>query len=123
MLLMMIGIEPQQHTSRLPDSTPIMDRFRNRKKDNDGGSSRSGGVARQESYLPTLQALPGKTEFVSLLLPSNTQAALLVPTALRNGGSPQQQQPAVILLGSNRARSFTPQHVAWCQAVASRLEQ
>jgi len=106
---------------KLPESTPIMDRFRKLSIAQEAESSST--VLRQESYLPTLQALPGKTEFLNFVLPANTQAALLIPTVL-NGGRPQeQQQRAVILLGSNQARSFTPQNVAWCQAVATRLEQ
>ena len=100
---------------KLPNETPILDRFRPPKTVSSTSNSQ-----RQESYLPTLQALPGKTELVKYFLPSNTQAALLIPTSIYTNAGKQQ---AVLLLGSNQARSFTPQHLAWCQAVASRLEQ
>ena len=107
-----------------PSQTPILDRFRPKGKADLSGRTR---LQREESYLPTLQALPGKTELVNYWLPSNTQAALLVPTLIHatksNGSESEGKQQAVLLLGSNQARSFTPQHVAWCQVVASRLEQ
>jgi hypothetical protein len=79
----------------VPDVTPILDR-----------------VASQtikETYLPTLQALPGKFEFT--YLPSNTQLALLIP--IRVG--------QVLVLGSNTAKSFSPRDVAWCRVVAERM--
>jgi len=115
---------------KLSDQTPIMDRFRPSSVSTSTDST-STTVARQESYLPTLQALPGKTEFVQFLLPSNAQAALLIPTMIQqqqqnnsnSSSSNAQARQAVLLLGSNQARSFTPQHVAWCQAIAARLEQ
>jgi hypothetical protein len=80
-----------------PTKTPILDRFK-------------ADTMQQESYLPTLQNLPGKTEFT--YLPSNTQAVVLVPAG----------PSKVIVLGSNQAKSFTPRDIAWCLTVASRLE-
>jgi hypothetical protein len=71
---------------------------------------------RRESYLPTLQALPGRIEFTNYLLPSNTQAALLLPLRLTTS-----KQIATLLLGSNQARSFTPRDITWSQTVATRL--
>lgn len=88
-----------QATEPLPD-TPILDRLRREST---------------ESYLPTLQALPGRFEFS--YLPSNTQAVLLLPVAeIANGR-------AAIVLGANQARSFTPRDIAWCQVVANRLAE
>ena len=75
--------------------SPILDRFRNSQQ--------------KETYLPTLQALPGRYEFT--YLPPNTQATLLLPV----------DGQRVIVLGSNQAKSFTPRNIAWSQAVATRL--
>jgi Cofactor assembly of complex C subunit B, CCB2/CCB4 len=92
---------------QLSNDTPIMDRMlRVATTDSE----------RRESYLPTLQALPGRIEFTNYLLPSNTQAALLLPLRLASAHT------ATLLLGSNQARSFTPRDIAWSQAVATRLE-
>ena len=79
-------------------STPILDRLRN-----DG--------SQQETYLPTLQNLPGRTEFT--YLPENTQAVVLVPVGLTG----------VLVLGSNRAKSFTPRDIAWSLSVATRINE
>lgn len=93
------GILPQNDDNAqeviLPARTPILDRFR------------SDTLA--ESYLPTLQNLPGKTEFT--YLPVNTQAVLLIPARMST----------VIVLGSNQAKSFSPRDIAWCQAIGRRL--
>jgi hypothetical protein len=94
------GILPANEDAlQAPSKTPILDRFRGIDKE-----------LRAESYLPTLQNLPGRTEFT--YLPSNTQAVLLVPAGTTG---------MVVVLGSNQARSFTPRDIAWCQAIASRL--
>jgi Cofactor assembly of complex C subunit B, CCB2/CCB4 len=96
-------------------ATPIMDRFL---RESTG-----------ESYLPTLQALPGRTEFTGTLLPVNTQAALLLPVPPRAPSSPSssssedEEKRRLLLLGSDRARSFTPRDIAWCQAVVARLQR
>ena len=92
----MAGTIPEPHPV-VGSSTPILDR-----------TSRTAS----ETYLPTLQALPGRTEFAAYL-PVNTQAALLVPVPDRS---------TVLVLGSNRARSFTPRDMAWCRAVVTRLQ-
>lgn len=86
-------------------STPILDRFL--KNEVEG---------KKETYLPTLQALPGKAEFV--YLPQNTQGVLMVPMSLQVDG---QNKKAALVLGSDTAKSFTPRDVAWCQVLASRL--
>jgi len=89
------GKVPSEATT-VPDSTPILNRV--------------GSIGNtKETYLPTLQALPGKLEFP--YLPSNTQLALLIP--LENN--------MVLILGGNTAKSFTPRDVAWCRIVADRM--
>ncbi|CAB9526712.1 Protein of unknown function (DUF2930) [Seminavis robusta] len=85
-----------QEPPPVPATTPILDR-----------SKKSGAG---ETYLPTLQALPGKTEFT--YLPANTQGVLILPIP---------NNAAAIVLGSNCAKSFTPRDVAWCQTIAGRL--
>jgi hypothetical protein len=90
----MAGTVPRTNVP-VPEATPILDR-----------------VASQtikETYLPTLQALPGRFEFT--YLPSNTQLVLLIP--IRVG--------QVLVLGSNTAKSFSPRDVAWCRVVAERI--
>ena len=94
---------------KLPDETPIMNRLLRLPTSNS---------ERRESYLPTLQALPGRTEFTNHLLPPNTQAALLLPITL----SGPTAFSAALLLGSNQARSFTPRDIAWCLTAVTRLE-
>jgi len=91
--------DPELQQAISVTSTPILDRFR---KD-----------MSKESYLPTLQALPGRVEFT--YLPQNAQEALLLPVSSSNGGK------SVLVLGSDTAKSFTPRDVAWCQVLASRL--
>lgn len=88
---------PQQATDLQLTDTPILDRFRTEDS--------------KESYLPTLQALPGKAELTGKLLPINTQAAVLIPLRKRH----------VLLLGSNQGKSFTPRDIAWCQSVVQRI--
>lgn len=83
----------------VPNSSPILDRFRSN--------------TQKETYLPTLQALPGKTELS--YFPVNTQSVLLLPI------STGEDSTTVLALGSNQARSFTPKDIAWGQTVASRL--
>jgi Cofactor assembly of complex C subunit B, CCB2/CCB4 len=58
------------------------------------------------------KSLPGKVEFT--YLPRNTQAVVLVPIRCNDS-------TMVLALGSNQARSYTPQHLAWIQRVAQRL--
>jgi hypothetical protein len=92
------GVVPRDSSFRetVPRETPILNRFR---KDSS-----------KETYLPTLQALPGRVEFT--YLPSNTQGALLLP--VKSGST-------VLVLGTNTAKSFSPRDVAWCQVLASRI--
>lgn len=107
-------------------TTPIMDRFCNESP----WMQEENKYIRLESYLPTLQALPGKTELTNYLLPINTQAALLIPlqlsmsssspSSVENAEPPEQ---AILLLGSNQARSFSPRDIAWCHTVADRLQK
>lgn len=100
------GTVPQDEDLRLKipasvGSTPILDRFLK-------SSSES-----KESYLPTLQALPGRVEFT--YLPANAQEALLVPVPM------QGSKRAVLVLGSDTAKSCTPRDVAWCQVLATQM--
>ncbi len=81
-------------------STPILDRFL--KQDN-----------AKESYLPTLQALPGKVEFT--YLPDNAQEALLLPIQVSDADTLY-----ALVVGSNTAKSFSPRDIAWCQVIAKR---
>lgn len=102
----MVGTVPTEATLTRPEllsSTPILDRFR---KDGSG----------KETYLPTLQFLPGKAEFT--YIPENTQGVLILSVP---ASSPESTQTTAILLGSNRAKSFTPRDVAWCQTLAARF--
>jgi hypothetical protein len=99
-ILACAGIVPRDESLRRRlslTSVPILDRFR---KDQS-----------KESYLPTLQALPGKSEFT--YLPVNTQGALLLPVK----GDPV----TVLVLGLDTAKSFTPRDVAWSRVVAERI--
>jgi Cofactor assembly of complex C subunit B, CCB2/CCB4 len=107
-------------TVTMNPATPILDRFLRNELRNE--LQTEGGLQRSESYLPTLQALPGKTEFTNSLLPPNAQAALLLPVALVPAANEEPYRQAVLLLGSNQARSFTPRDIAWCQTVIARLE-
>jgi Cofactor assembly of complex C subunit B, CCB2/CCB4 len=92
------GVVPRDSSLRdaAPRETPILNRFR---KD-----------ISKETYLPTLQALPGRVEFT--YLPPNTQGALLLP--VKSG-------LMVLVLGMNTTKSFSPRDVAWCQVLASRI--
>lgn len=94
------GVVPKDKSLRTAlslETAPILDRFR---KD-----------VSKETYLPTLQALPGKSEFI--YLPINTQGALLVPV--------RETPTKVLVLGSDTAKSFTPRDIAWCRVLAERI--
>jgi hypothetical protein len=86
-------------------NTPILDRFL---------SSPTSTTPKKESYLPTLQALPGKVEFMTYL-PINTQEVLCLPI------STDSAYTGVLVLGSDTAKSLSPRDIAWCQVIASRL--
>eukprot|EP00581_Thalassiosira_minuscula_P007931 CAMPEP_0183711662 /NCGR_PEP_ID=MMETSP0737-20130205/7121_1 /TAXON_ID=385413 /ORGANISM="Thalassiosira miniscula, Strain CCMP1093" /LENGTH=416 /DNA_ID=CAMNT_0025940229 /DNA_START=92 /DNA_END=1342 /DNA_ORIENTATION=- len=88
-----------------------------------GGTSSSAKKGPNESYLPTLQALPGKVEFT--YLPSNAQEALLLPVVAQpsvgsssSGGGEAGWYYAVVL-GGDTAKSFAPRDIAWCKEIAS----
>jgi Cofactor assembly of complex C subunit B, CCB2/CCB4 len=105
-----MGMVPRQEALRLGTSriiNPILDRFLERK--DDAASDMLRKEKRQETYLPTLQALPGRVEFT--YLPPNTQEVLLL--SITNN--------LVLVLGSNTAKSFSPRDIAWCQVIVSRM--
>lgn len=109
------GLVPLGGIQQPPLDTPVLDRY-----SPGPGSSRLFPDDR-ETYLPKLQALPGRVEFtVNSYLPSNTQAALLVPVPL-SGVAHASAAAAVLVLGSNRARSFTPRDIGWGTTLATRL--
>ena len=99
--------QQQQKEGRVELSTPILDRV--------GSSTRN--PSGKETYLPTLQALPGRFEFVPYL-PSNTQLVLMVP--IFNTGR-TKSSTNVLVLGSNTAKSFSPRDVAWSRVIAERM--
>ena len=90
-------------TRVLAQKTPILDRV---------GSPENS----KETYLPTLQALPGRTELN--YLPSNTQMAVLIPMKSKSNGNGRN---SVLVLGANTAKSFTPRDIAWSRIVAERI--
>jgi hypothetical protein len=99
---------PHKATIELPDRTPILDRV--------GSPGNS-----KETYLPTLQALPGRFEFFSYL-PPNTQLALLIPIPTPTTAEAKvENYNDVLVLGSNTAKSFTPRDIAWCRIAAERI--
>jgi Cofactor assembly of complex C subunit B, CCB2/CCB4 len=89
-------------SSSVPASTPILDRVGSRDRNPNG----------KETYLPTLQNLPGRLEFT--YLPPNTQLVLIVPLP---------SQTSVLVLGSNTAKSFSPRDVAWVRVVAELVDR
>lgn len=107
-VLALSGIVPKEEDLwKIPTSlsTPILDRFLKE------------GQGNKESYLPTLQALPGRAEFT--YLPQNTQEALLLPIDISS--SENSFQKAALALGSDTAKTFTPRDIAWCQILARRI--
>jgi len=108
-LLALSGIIPHPINNRtvspLSSSTPILDKFLKSSK---------------ETYLPTLQSLPGKTEFT--YLPQNAQEVLLLPVVLSEDVEHgQEKNTIVVALASDTAKSLTPRDIAWCQVIANRL--
>ena len=97
-------VKKEKVTRELSQPTPILDRFLKGFQDP--------SIELKESYLPTLQALPGKVEFT--YLPPNTQEVLCLP--IRANGT-----LAALVLGSDTAKSFTPRDVAWSCVVAQRI--
>jgi len=123
----MMGVLPFEEKLRqsIPDDlpTPILDRMKrydaasmNAKGGSVAGASALGrdNMGPKESYLPTLQALPGRVEFS--YLPSNTQEVLVlpVPTKTEEGG-----RCFAIVLGGDAAKSFAPKDVAWCREISA----
>jgi hypothetical protein len=92
----------------VPEKTPILDRV---------GSP--GNL--KETYLPSLQALPGRFEFS--YMPPNTQLAVLIPISSKSSENEPVNvaKNSVLVLGSNTAKSFTPRDIAWCRIVADRI--
>lgn len=56
-----------------------------------------------------MQTLPGKVEFD--YLPENCQAVLMLPVLEGSG---------VVVVGTNRARAFTPKDIAWMKGLCDR---
>ena len=95
------GVVPTSSSSlELPKKTPILERVGNPENS-------------KETYLPTLQALPGRTELT--YLPNNTQMAVLIPIQSSNSKN------SVLVLGGNTAKSFSPRDIAWSRIVAEKL--
>lgn len=97
----MVGIIPRNSLLQQAPTTatPILDRLARQADDS-------------EAYLPTLPVLPGRFEFT--YLPSNTQLVLMLPirTAAKR---------FVLVLGSNRSKSFAPRDIVWSQILAARM--
>lgn len=66
-------------------------------------------IRRRTRFPPTPQVLPGKIEFD--YLPENCQGVLMQPVV---GAS------AVVIVGTNRARAFTPKDIAWVKGVCDQ---
>ncbi len=100
------GIVPSSTSSlSLPEKRPILERVGNPQNS-------------KETYLPTLQALPGKTELT--YLPSNTQIAVMIPIRPPKESSSSIRN-SVLVLGGNTAKSFTPRDIAWSRIVAEKI--
>lgn len=95
----------------LPHSTPILDR-----------SQQDNSNTQETQHLPTLQALPGKTEFLSYL-PGNTQEVLILSIPTDRSSGANSKTTMALVLGSNRAKSFTPRNIAWSRTITARLGQ
>lgn len=102
------GIIPadEKYWKEIPDdvTTPILNRFLKE------------GQGNKETYLPTLQALPGRSELT--YLPPNTQEVLMLPIDVSG-----RYEKAALVLGSDTAKTFSPKDVAWCQVLASRVRK
>lgn len=110
------GIVPytqsKRETAPLKGNTPILDRFLKMSNDN-----------AKESYLPTLQALPGKVEFT--YLPANTQEVLILPISVSSEKSSKEEAAAtaVLVLGSDTAKSFSPRDISWSIVLGAKLKE
>ena len=132
MPLAMGGILPSdpQLQSMIPDEvkgTPILDRMLREDDSIKGGTvggtevvgaSKRSRRGPKESYLPTLQALPGKVEFT--YLPANAQEALILPVTRHDGNAENNKGwYYAVVLGGDTAKSFAPRDIAWCKEIAS----
>ncbi len=114
--------------------TPILDRMFSGEDNNvKGGTVVGADVAvagknrkgsPRESYLPTLQALPGKVEFT--YLPSNAQEALILPVSYSDNSEKSRSRMSMagewnyaVVLGGDVSKSFAPRDIAWCKEIAS----
>lgn len=128
----MAGVLPTDVESRFSisssvPSTPILDRMTRYdesygKAGSVAGSSSVGrNTGPTESYLPTLQALPGRVEFT--YLPSNTQEVLVLPvptkSAAAGGDSSADVRFWAVVLGGDTAKSFTPRDISWCREIST----
>ena len=128
-----LPLDSQPSRSSIPNTasinTPILDRML---RDNDnikggtvggtevGGARGANRKGPKESYLPTLQALPGKVEFT--YLPSNAQEALILPVSRPEGNEAVRDDDGwkyAVVLGGDTAKSFAPRDIAWCKEIAS----
>ncbi|KAL3757506.1 hypothetical protein ACHAWU_003830 [Discostella pseudostelligera] len=125
MTLARVGVLP--FDSQIPNKSPILDRIFSGDSSIKGGTvggadvvgtavrNRKGGP--KESYLPTLQALPGKVEFT--YLPSNAQEALILSVPSSLTASTVGGWHYAVVLGGDVAKSFAPRDIAWCKEIAS----
>eukprot|EP00970_Alexandrium_tamarense_P005198 scaffold845_cov199-Alexandrium_tamarense.AAC.11 len=130
----MAGILPldTDRCTSIPDSiasTPILDRMLRYDGSIKGGSVAGSDVVGRrpknknvpkESYLPTLQALPGRVEFT--YLSTNAQEALVLPvstTETTNAVAGCSATYFAVVLGGDTAKSFTPKDIAWCREISS----
>lgn len=128
-----LPLDSQSSRSSIPNiasiNTPILDRML---RDNDnikggtvggtevGGARGANRKGPKESYLPTLQAFPGKVEFT--YLPSNAQEALILPVSRPEGIGAVRDDDGwkyAVVLGGDTAKSFAPRDIAWCKEIAS----
>ncbi|KAL7543160.1 hypothetical protein ACHAXR_012461 [Thalassiosira sp. AJA248-18] len=132
MPLATVGILPldSQLRSSIPDtlSTPILDRMLREdgsiKGGTVGGTEVRGATKKRgpnESYLPTLQALPGRVEFT--YLPSNAQEVLIVPVFDDGEKKRGDGWYYAVVLGGDTAKSFAPRDIAWCKEIASWISE
>jgi hypothetical protein len=132
MTLARVGTLP--FDSQIPMKTPILDRMFSGENNNIkggtvvgadisvAGKNKKGSL--RESYLPTLQALPGKVEFT--YLPSNAQEALILPVSYSVNSEKSRSSMSLaggwhyaVVLGGDVSKSFAPRDIAWCKEIAS----
>ena len=123
----MIGVLPvdKELQQSIPEgrTTPILDRMK--KYDESSMNTKGGSVVGssslgrnrgpKESYLPTLQALPGRVEFT--YLPSNVQEALVLPVPTKT--AEEGGECYAVVLGGDVAKSFSPKDIVWCREISA----